>query len=652
MDYGSGMTTIHIIGRYKIIRELRRGGMATVYRAYDPRFEREVAIKVLPRELLFDSQFRARFETEAKSLAALEHPAIVPVYDYGEQDGQPYLVMRYMPGGSLEDRLKMGNLPLVEAARILSRLAPALDEAHARGMVHRDLKPANILFDQRSEPYITDFGVVKITGVRMTDTGNRSIGTPAYMSPEQARGEPDIDGRSDIFALGAVLYEMLTGKIPYDAETPAGQLVRRITDPVPNILELRPDLPPGVQEIIARALAKRRYVRFPTASDMARALDAVAQGKTPKDTLILDGTHTPASGVNSADRRLGAVRPFLKPASRTGRPLFSPAQRLVLVGLAAVFMAVVLYFGYQAYSVMGLGIGGQQEIVTQSALSTQPVVVPVTSENSPTPFIPVLGEVIEVSGVAQAQLPGQDPQTLAVNDSLPHLPDLHLWTSSGNLKIRLSDGAVIWLGEETSLVLPGVDEDLTPAAGGEAVSLLAMQYGSLLAKAPALRVITDQLETQPEFQAYIQYSTMGVSYDPSLGRFLVDCLEGSCVVGADNPQVLQGGQRGGYDRAEPLAVAPAEYPAWLALGGLDVPTPTITPTQTFTPEPTATDTPKPTATQEAPPVIQPTQPITFPQPQPTSPPPATSAPRPTSPPAPKPTSPPAPTSTPADPNQG
>src|SRR3989304_497992 len=169
------------IGRYEIKSELGRGGMATVYRGYDPRFEREVAVKVLPPELLHsDPQFRVRFEREAKIIAQLEHPSIVPVYDVGEENNQPYFVMRYMKGGSLSERIKAGIFSVENAVKILERIAPGLDEAHARGFVHRDLKPSNILFDGRDSPYISDFGIAKIIqGQSGTMTGSGIIGPPA-----------------------------------------------------------------------------------------------------------------------------------------------------------------------------------------------------------------------------------------------------------------------------------------------------------------------------------------------------------------------------------------------------------------------------------------------------------------------------------------
>jgi serine/threonine-protein kinase len=637
--------TVHIIGRYKIIRELRRGGMATVYRAYDPHFEREVAIKVLPRELLFDPQFRARFETEAKTLASLEHSAIVPVYDYGEQDGLPYLVMRYMPAGSLEDRLKQGTIPLVEAARILGRLAPALDEAHARGLVHRDLKPANILFDQRNEPFITDFGVVKISGTRLTDTSNRSIGTPAYMSPEQARGEADIDGRSDIFALGAVLYEMLTGKIPYDADTAAGQLVRRITDPVPNILDLRPDLPGGVQEIIARSLAKRRYVRFPTASDMAQALDAVAQGRTPRETLVLDKHRTMPNGLPVQAGKTGSRQPrvVLKPKLHRQQPV-----RVLLRGagilIAALALTALFYFGWQAvgaFSSGEAGIGGLGSLALQQTGTAQAGLLP-------SPTLAPAGSVVAVNGRAQVQAPGQAALALTPGMVLANVPGLRVWTDSGTLKLSLDSGAEVWLAESTAVTLPTVASPSTFAH-------LELERGRLLVRAEQILVTTNE----PELRVAVAAGSAGVDYDPTAGRFLVDCLEGLCRVGQDPPQDLSGGQRGGFDQGQPLEPALAQYDDWMRLGGAAVPTPTATATltPTVTATATATNTPEPSPTPEAtattaPPVVFPTSPPSLPQPTNPPAPQPTSPPRPTNTSAPPPTNPPAPTATSGDPNQG
>lgn len=266
------------IGIYEIKSELGRGGMATVYRGYDSRFEREVAIKILPPELLHaDPQFRTRFQREAKIIAQLEHPSIVPVYDVGEtEDGKlPYFVMKYMNGGSLSERIKKGIMSVAEAARILEQIAPGLDEAHSRGFIHRDLKPSNILFDSRGIPYISDFGIAKMSQSAGTMTGSGIIGTPAYMSPEQATGE-QVDGRTDIYSLGIILFEMLTGKQPYEADTPMAVAIKHVTDPVPRILTFNPNLPADMDLIIQKAMAKSRDDRFSTAVEMVQTLKEIA----------------------------------------------------------------------------------------------------------------------------------------------------------------------------------------------------------------------------------------------------------------------------------------------------------------------------------------------------------------------------------------
>lgn len=287
-------------GRYVIKAELGRGGMATVFHAYDPRFERDVAIKVLPREFLHDPQFRARFEREAKTIALLEHPAIVPVYDFGKEDEQPYIVMRYMSGGSLADRLRQGPLSLIDVAQIFSRLAPALDAAHSKEIIHRDLKPGNVLFDQYGNAYVSDFGIARLKqSGGATLTGTAILGTPAYMSPEQIQGDKEIDGRSDIYALGIMLFQMLTGKTPYHAETPAKVMMMHLLEPVPQIRRVKNDLPDLFDTITECALAKDPDDRYQTAREMAEVIeDAVyssgfladADQQADVSTRMLPGT--------------------------------------------------------------------------------------------------------------------------------------------------------------------------------------------------------------------------------------------------------------------------------------------------------------------------------------------------------------------------
>lgn len=281
-------------GRYEIQSELGRGGMAVVYHAFDPKFAREVAIKVLPRQMTHDPQFRLRFESEIKTIASLEHASIVPVYDVGEEDGQPYFVMRYMPGGSLSQRIAKGRLSLEETARIVEKIAGALAYAHQRGIVHRDVKSDNILFDDNNEPFISDFGVAKLYGGETGSLTNKEyVGTPAYMSPEQSQGNK-LDGRSDTYSLGVVIYEALTGEQPYKAETPMGVAVKHVTQPVPEILKALPSLPDGVDALIKTALAKKKENRYPSPIALAKVLNLIAFGH--------EGRIAAAQGVNWFNR--------------------------------------------------------------------------------------------------------------------------------------------------------------------------------------------------------------------------------------------------------------------------------------------------------------------------------------------------------------
>jgi serine/threonine protein kinase len=310
------------IGRYIIKSELGRGGMATVYRAHDPLFEREVALKILPREMLHDPQFRSRFEREIKMVASLEHPAIVPVYDVGEEDGQPFFVMRYMTGGSLSDLISKGQFTIEEAAIIIGKVAQGLAYAHRKGIIHRDLKPDNILFDENGDPFISDFGIAKLSESGNNLTGSGVIGTPAYMSPEQAQGG-EIDGRSDVYGLGVILYQMISGQQPYSADTPMGVVVKHITEPVPEILRMMPDLPIEMDEIIKMAMAKDKTKRYENTIELAKALNKIAFGSEGNLTF------TSNTGIQS---RLGSNNTITPSRNKTGIIVVAVITVIALLG--------------------------------------------------------------------------------------------------------------------------------------------------------------------------------------------------------------------------------------------------------------------------------------------------------------------------------
>ncbi|MCK6540151.1 MAG: protein kinase, partial [Anaerolineales bacterium] len=268
------------IGRYQIREELGRGPSTIVYRAFDMEANREVAVKVLAVEQAPDISQRAHFKRELKMIASLEHPAIVPVYDVGEHNGQPYFVMRYMAGGSLTQLIAAkGKLSLEETARIIDRIASALDHAHKQHIIHRDIKPDNILFDLDGNPYISDFGVAKPAATSDASPSEGQVGTPGYMSPEQMHQEM-VDERSDVYSLGVVVYQMLTGRKKSRLESKTSPLRSRpFTQPSPDILSEVPELPPEVGEILNICLAENKRDRYVSTLHLARALNKAAFGE-------------------------------------------------------------------------------------------------------------------------------------------------------------------------------------------------------------------------------------------------------------------------------------------------------------------------------------------------------------------------------------
>lgn len=425
------MATPEKIGRYEIKDELGRGGMATVYRGYDPRFEREVAIKLLPPEMLHaDPQFRLRFEREAKIIAQLEHPSIVPVYDVGEENNQPYFVMRYMNGGSLSERIKAQTYTIEEAVKILEQLAPGLDEAHTKDIVHRDLKPGNILFTNKGVPLISDFGIAKFTqGEAGNVTGSAIIGTPSYMAPEQASGEL-VDGRTDIYAFGVILYEMLTGQQPYQADTPLAIAIKHITEPVPRILETNPGLPNWMEKVISTAMAKNKDDRFSTAVEMVETIKAFMRGESVP-TIVKH---------NQATLR---VSPYNKTVVTQ-----KPKRSFVPAVIGGILLLALLGGGY-----LFLGSGMFQsanEAATQTSVIEEPTqtavpvneateaapVVEATATEAPTevaaPGLPVIGGADKIAllrnnNIWLMNVDGSDPQQLTTDGvekfNLQWLPD-------------------------------------------------------------------------------------------------------------------------------------------------------------------------------------------------------------------------------------
>ncbi|MFN8595199.1 MAG: protein kinase [Anaerolineae bacterium] len=269
------------LGQYILIEPIDSGGMSTVYKAHQATLDRTVAVKVLPEYLLAQPDFLNRFKIEAQAIAHLDHPHILPVYDYGQSQGVPYLVMKYVSGGTLRDRMRGGPMEPREAGRILRQIAEALAHAHQQGVIHRDVKPSNILLQDGQWVQLMDFGLAKIvqSQTHLTASGV-GVGTPDYMSPEQAQGQP-VDARSDIYSLGVVLYQMLTGELPFKAETSLAVMMKHVTEEPPPLRSLKPDISESTEQVVLRALAKAPAERYATALELADAFDrALDSGAT------------------------------------------------------------------------------------------------------------------------------------------------------------------------------------------------------------------------------------------------------------------------------------------------------------------------------------------------------------------------------------
>jgi serine/threonine-protein kinase len=278
------------LGQYRILEQIGRGGMSTVFRASQDSIGREVAVKVLHSGLIQqDPTFLERFQREVKVSAFLQHPHILPVYDYGQNGGRPYIVMAYVRGGSLDDRIRQGPMSLSEMLPVVTQVADALDFAHGKGVVHRDFKPSNVLLDENGNAYLSDFGLAKVSDAALQLTGSALLGTPDYMAPDLASSEP-LSPSVDIYALGVTIYQMLAGHVPYVASTPMGVLMAHLSQPVPDIRAERADLPEDVQQIIATAMAKKASDRYATAGNLAEAMRTVAKEPqhTPHALLFTD----------------------------------------------------------------------------------------------------------------------------------------------------------------------------------------------------------------------------------------------------------------------------------------------------------------------------------------------------------------------------
>src|SRR6202142_1591518 len=260
------------VGPYRIIEQLGQGGMATVYKAYHAALDRYVAIKALHPAFGEDQNFLMRFQREARVIAKLEHPNIVPVYDYSEHEGRPYLVMKYIEGDTLKARLSKGALSSAEIEKTVETVGSALAYAHKQGILHRDIKPSNVLIANDGQMYLADFGLARIAqAAESTLSSDMIMGTPQYISPEQAMGKKDLDAGTDIYSFGVMLYEMVVGRVPFNADTPFSIIHDHIYSPLPMPRAINPKVPEPVERVLLKALAKERADRYPDVDSLVAA---------------------------------------------------------------------------------------------------------------------------------------------------------------------------------------------------------------------------------------------------------------------------------------------------------------------------------------------------------------------------------------------
>ncbi|OQY19935.1 MAG: hypothetical protein B6I34_09045, partial [Anaerolineaceae bacterium 4572_32.1] len=367
------------LGQYRITEQIGQGGMATVYKAYQPSLDRYVAVKVLPPYFAHEPGFAMRFTREAKAIAKLNHPNILPIYDFGQEGDLSYIVMKYVKAGTLKDI--MGQpLALDVTGDIIRQIAGALDHAHEHGILHRDVKPSNVLLDEDRWVLLTDFGLAKmVEGSAVLTASGVGVGTPAYMSPEQGQGEK-VDSRADVYSLGVVLYEMLTGRVPFQAETPMAVVIKHITEPLPLPRSVNPELPESIERVILKAMAKTPDDRFASTKEMADALiSATSSIALPAPVTIEIPAEEPISAPPPPPEEAEPV-PAPVPAAKappvTRKPfpwkIVGAVAAIIVLALAAIFV------------LSNLG-GEEEEKPTVAAAATATKVKPKPTATLPAP---------------------------------------------------------------------------------------------------------------------------------------------------------------------------------------------------------------------------------------------------------------------------
>jgi len=493
------------IGPYRIMEQLGQGGMATVYKAYHAALDRYVALKVLHPAFHEDQTFAARFQREARVVAKLEHPHIVPVYDYAEHEKRPYLVMKFIEGDTLKARLSKGPLSADEIAGVVNSVGSALAYAHKQGILHRDIKPSNVLIAKDGEMYLADFGLARIAQAGESTLSSDSImGTPQYISPEQALGKKDLDAGTDIYSFGVMLYEMVVGQVPFSADTPFSIIHDHIYTPLPLPMDVNPKVPEPVQRVLLKALAKDRHDRYASVNEMIGAFkNAWMEAGVPMEgTAVI----VPPTTMKQAARTAGKVA-AAEPVMATVAAKKSPKKKrsawpLVAGGAVALFACL---FVMAVFRNKVLDVSDQFTQVPAQATATNPPLPQKVEPELPTPPPGGLEESPEILAAREAV------------DRNPNDPDAHL-----QLALVLWDqgqprSALEELAQAANLAGPSNREFFLKAA-----EKFMMREAWVASGGMYLRVIQTypEGEVPPEIMMNFRESVYKASQEPEMPLFL------------------------------------------------------------------------------------------------------------------------------------
>ncbi len=499
------------LGKYTLEASLGEGGMAAVYRSHHPQFNHPVAIKILPPTIGQDPSFRARFEREGRTIAGMNHPSIVRVYDIDETDGLFYMVMDLLPGGTLESRLREGGLDRKWSTDVIMRMAEALEYAHSRGVIHRDIKPSNILLDAEGQPVLADFGIARLVqgeGDANLTAAGMVMGTPAYMAPEQLSGDQP-DARSDIYALGVVLYQLLSGRAPFTGDTMA-IVTAHLTKQPQALRELVHDLPPALDAVVLQALAKQPEHRFKSARVFAQALRSAAADLEPGLVRVASSAHAVAASSRDATPPTFATAAL---AQTTGQKV---ARYLpIVLGVLGLLLVISILAAYWALVILlALLIGGGGFLFlylrassqglkaareTTRAITTASIraAIPPARETRPSEDV---ADAAAVVPPPSQQVPELDKHDDVPEFPLPEVPTQELGAApTDDLAQTESMPAAAQDLLPTEAVPSGATPDLAPTEAVEMAELPPTEAVPLADdQSPPEAVPTTQAPTQPE----------------------------------------------------------------------------------------------------------------------------------------------------------